>query len=107
MSNPFLQLYENQLDIAQKIDTRFRPEDDHSKRFVGVVLNTGGGKSYIFLDQFDKFLNEYDKEPGNEPNDDIVSNVPITYYTPTSGIVSQTQINVIRTINGKLLQQIL
>lgn len=86
-------LRENQEVIAQKIDDNFR---EKNKRFVGVKLPTGGGKSFLFMDQFEKFMNEYNLE--NTLSDDIISNVPAIYYTPTNGIVSQTQLNIIRYI---------
>ena len=90
-----MELKEYQMPIAATIDKRFREE---GKRFVGVKLPTGAGKSYLFMDQLIKFMDEYDAEEGNTPSEDIVSSVPIKYYTPTTGIVAQTQINIIKSI---------
>lgn len=90
-----MELKEYQMPIAATIDKRFREE---GKRFVGVKLPTGAGKSYLFMDQLIKFMDEYDAEEGNAPSEDIISSVPIKYYTPTTGIVAQTQINIIKSI---------
>ena len=81
-----------QINIAEKIEDILFKEN---KRFVGAKVPTGGGKSYLFMDLFIKVMNQFDLE--NQPSDDIISNVPIKYYTPTTGIVSQTRINIIKT----------
>ena len=95
-------LREYQKEIADKIDERFRGKS--RKRFVGVKLPTGGGKSYLFMDQLDKFIDEYNGI--NAPKEGTISNISAIYYTPTNGIVSQTKINIVKNIVlGELIKQ--
>lgn len=89
-----MKLHDYQIEIAEKIDANYRGENP--KRFVGVKLPTGGGKSYIFMDQLEKSIGEFNGD--NTSEKEMVSNVSAFYFTPTDGIVSQTKINIVKNI---------
>lgn len=78
--------------IAKKIDALFRGIDREERRFVGVKLPTGGGKSFIFMDQLEKSAKEYNKKFPTPKN--CISTIPVKYYSPLKGIAIQTQTNV-------------
>ena len=91
-----MELREYQKIIAQKIDRLFKGIGREERSFVGVKLPTGGGKSFIFMDQLIKFSEEYNKE--NPPKGDCISEVPVKYYAPLKDILTQTKINVVKYI---------
>ena len=86
-------LREYQKVIAEKIDRLFKGIGREERSFVGVKLPTGGGKTFIFMDQFVKFYEEYNKENPNEDND-CISRISVKYYSPLTGINLQTQIKI-------------
>ena len=47
-----IELIEKQPEIARNADELYK-----SKRFVGIVLSTGGGKSFLAMDQIIKRAN--------------------------------------------------
>ena len=58
------------------------------------------------MDQFEKFIDKYNSEiearvesgeyNGPRIPEDLISTIPVKYYTPTNGIVEQTKINTIK-----------
>lgn len=84
-----MELREYQKVIAEEIDKRFKGINREKRRFVGVKLPTGGGKSFLFMDQLIKFFKEYNEE--NLPKEDCISEVPIRYYAPLLDIIIQTE----------------
>lgn len=90
-----MELREYQKEIARKIDELYNGIGREERNFVGVKLPTGGGKSFIFMDQLIKFSQKYNEE---NPPKNCISEVPIKYYAPLNGINLQTQINVAKYI---------
>ena len=76
-----IKLIEKQPEIAGKIDSLY----GSGKRFAGVVLSTGGGKSFLAMDQIIKAINKHNQENNFEPNIDgtILSDCSILYFSPT------------------------
>lgn len=74
-------LIERQPEIAGNIDELY----NNGKRFAGVVLSTGGGKSFIAMDQIVKAVNTYNKRNNyiGSTNSLVISNCPILYFSPT------------------------
>lgn len=90
-----MELRSYQKEIARKIDELYNGIGREERNFVGVKLPTGGGKSFIFMDQLVKFSEKYNEE---NPPKNCISEVPIKYYAPLNGINLQTQINVAKYI---------
>ena len=68
------------------------------KRFAGIVATTGGGKTYLFLSQFLKFLQKYSDEK-DEPEPQIeasrMSNIPTYFFAPQNPILDQTKDRIV------------
>lgn len=90
-----MKLREYQEEIANTIDKIFKGIDRDERRFVGVKLPTGGGKSFLFLDQFEKFIELYQDEPKDYLDDknSCISDISVKYFAPLKGILTQTQVN--------------
>ena len=52
-----IELRGEQPQVDKKVDELFFGADP--KKFVGIVATTGGGKTFLFLNQFLKFLEKY------------------------------------------------
>ena len=94
-----IQLREHQEPMASRIDELY----SEGKNFAGVVLATGGGKSFIAMDQIIKFANEYNEknpltqeEQGKKPK--VFSNVPCYYFSPTNIILYQFNLHMAQNI---------
>ena len=74
-------LIEKQPEIAGNIDKLY----GNGKRFAGVVLSTGGGKSFIAMDQIVKAINSFNNRNNYIGSADslVLSNCPILYFSPT------------------------
>ena len=83
--------------ITKNIDSRFRGSAEESRRFVGVKLPTGGGKSFIFMDQLEKVMDEYNSQNENDDSSKL-SDVSVKFLAPLNGIIIQTQTNVAKYI---------
>lgn len=74
-----INLIDVQPEIARRADELYK-----DKRFVGIVLSTGGGKSFLAMDRIIKQANEYNARVGFEDNDPyVLSNCPMLYFSPT------------------------
>lgn len=94
-----IQLREHQEPMAERIDNLYANE----KNFAGVVLATGGGKSFIAMDQIIKFADNYNLEnPLNQEEQrkipKVFSNVPIYYFSPTNIILYQFKLHMAQNI---------
>lgn len=87
-----LKLKDFQLAIAKKIDQRKK----NRKRVSGVKLATGGGKSFIYMDQLVKCIDENNALKAEEL--DCISDVASYYFTPTDVIIEQTEFNILNYI---------
>ncbi len=80
-----IELIEKQPGIARNADELYK-----SKRFVGIVLSTGGGKSFLAMDQIIKRANEYNADPKHKTEGPYeLSRCPMLYFSPTNIINAQ------------------
>lgn len=92
-------LKSHQQPMAENIDTLY----SNGKNFAGIILATGGGKSFIAMDQIIKFAENYnDRNPLTEEqeNQRILSAVPGYYICPQNPISLQFRIHMISNIIG-------
>lgn len=76
-----IDLIEKQPEIAENIDSLY----GEGKRFAGVVLSTGGGKSFLAMDQIIKTVNSHNQRTNFVPEEDspVLSDCSILYFSPT------------------------
>ena len=80
-----VKLIDMQPEIAAKADELYK-----DKRFVGIVLSTGGGKSFLAMDRIVKQINEHNKRVGyTESNSLELSDCPLLYFSPTNIVNGQ------------------
>lgn len=91
-----IKLIEKQPEIAENVDNLY----GNGKRFAGVVLSTGGGKSFIAMDQIIKTMNLYNERTNfNESGDSLVlSKCPILYFSPTNVVNNQFKTHIAKYI---------
>lgn len=92
-----INLREHQKPMAKNIDSLY----SNNKRFAGVVLATGGGKSFLAMDQIIKKANIFNEEnelgqPDIEQG--ILSNLPMYYFSPTNIILYQFQLHMAQNV---------
>lgn len=92
-----INLREHQKLMAENIDSLY----SNNKRFAGVVLATGGGKSFLAMDQIIKKANIFNEEmelgqPDIEQG--ILSNLPMYYFSPTNIILYQFQLHMAQNV---------
>lgn len=94
-----MELRGEQPQVDKKVDELFFGADP--KKFVGIVATTGGGKTFLFLNQFLKFLEKYandksESEPQIENNH--MSNMPAYFFAPQNPILDQTKDRIVEYI---------
>ena len=92
-----INLRDHQIPMAQNIDSLY----SNDKRFAGVILATGGGKSFLAMDQIIKKANSYNEENGlGQPDieDGVLSNLPMYYFSPTNIILYQFQLHMAQNV---------
>ena len=92
-----INLRDHQITMAQNIDSLY----SNDKRFAGVILATGGGKSFLAMDQIIKKANSYNEENGlGQPDieDGVLSNLPMYYFSPTNIILYQFQLHMAQNV---------
>ena len=94
-----ISLRDHQVPMAERTDELY----ESGKNFAGVVLATGGGKSFIAMDQIIKFANSYNARnpmPQEEQNriPKVFSNVPCYYFSPTNIILYQFKLHMAQNI---------
>lgn len=94
-----IQLREHQEPMAERIDDLYAS----GKNFAGVVLATGGGKSFIAMDQIIKFANSYNErnpltQEEQRKTPKVFSNVPCYYFSPTNIILYQFKLHMAQNI---------
>ncbi len=92
-----INLREHQKPMAENIDSLY----NNQKRFAGVVLATGGGKSFLAMDQIIKKANIFNEEnelgqPDIEQG--ILSNLPMYYFSPTNIILYQFELHMAQNV---------
>lgn len=91
-----MELRGEQPQVDKKVDELFWGSDP--KNFAGIVATTGGGKTFLFLSQFLKFLEKYSKER-SEPEQQIesnhISNMPTYFFAPQNPILDQTKDRIV------------
>lgn len=76
---------------------------DHN-RFAGVVLPTGGGKSFVAIEQLLSFKNDNFREKsrtvGNDKNNDRagINSASMLYVAPNHEILSQIKIHIVKNV---------
>lgn len=90
-------LLPHQIQTVEGVDPIYS-EDGLNRRFAGAKLPTGGGKSFVAM-------NEILKAAGNDylskTNDGVVNNASIMYVAPTNEILFQIQSNIVEFILKK------
>lgn len=92
-----INLRDHQIPMAQNIDELY----SNNKRFAGVILATGGGKSFLAMDQIIKKANSYNEENGlGQPDieEGVLSNLPMYYFSPTNIILYQFQLHMAQNV---------
>lgn len=92
-----INLRDHQIPMAQNIDSLY----SNDKRFAGVILATGGGKSFLAMDQIIKKANSYNEENGlGQPDleEGVLSNLPMYYFSPTNIILYQFQLHMAQNV---------
>lgn len=92
-----INLRDHQIPMAQNIDSLY----SNDKRFAGVILATGGGKSFLAMDQIIKKANSYNEENGlGQPDieNGVLSNLPMYYFSPTNIILYQFQLHMAQNV---------
>lgn len=92
-----INLRDHQKPMAQNIDALY----NNHKRFAGVILATGGGKSFLAMDQIIKKANIFNEENGLGQSDieqGVLSNLPMYYFSPTNIILYQFQLHMAKNI---------
>ena len=92
---------ENNAYFWQKLDSLY----SQGKNFAGVILATGGGKSFLAMDQIIKFAENYNArnpitEEQERENPRLLSAVPGYYICPQNPILLQFRIHMISNIIG-------
>lgn len=91
-----MELRGEQPQVDKKVDELFWGID--SKRFAGIIATTGGGKTYLFLSQFLKFLQKYaDEKDEAKPQIEAshMSNIPTYFFAPQNPILDQTKDRIV------------
>lgn len=93
-----IMLRDHQIPMSKKINELYKA----GKNFVGNILATGGGKSFIAMDQIIKFANEYNEDHPIEDNKNprVFSNLPGYYVSPTNIILYQFKLHMAQNIIG-------
>lgn len=94
-------LKSHQQPMAEKLDELYST----GKKFAGIILATGGGKSFLAMDQIIKFAEDYnDRTPITEEqereNPRLLSAVSGYYVCPQNPISLQFRIHMISNIIG-------
>lgn len=92
-----INLRDHQIPMAQNIDELY----SNNKRFAGVILATGGGKSFLAMDQIIKKANSFNEENALEQSDidrGVLSNLPMYYFSPTNIILYQFQLHMAQNV---------
>ena len=94
-----ISLRDHQVPMAERTDELY----ESGKNFAGVVLATGGGKSFIAMDQIIKFANSYNERNPIAPEEQnripkVFSNVPCYYFSPTNIILYQFKLHMAQNI---------
>ena len=88
-----MELRDFQQDAAEIMDKRFRGQTEDRKRFVGAILPTGGGKSFLFMDQLEKEMIDFNATE-NFSKEVPLSKVYVKFFAPLKGIIEQTVGNI-------------
>lgn len=99
-------LRDYQENTTNNIREIFSRGDDSYNRFAGVVLPTGGGKSFVAIEEI---LEVYNDENGKisfkEPNEIAsldrtkqINDTPILYIAPSHEILSQIKLHIVKNV---------
>ena len=99
-------LRDYQTSITNNIREIFNREDSKYNRFAGVNVPTGGGKSFVAIEEM---LEVFENENGDIRFKDIgeISNIdrtkeindtPILYIAPSHEILSQVKLNIVKNV---------
>lgn len=109
LSNTKIELRDYQLDATKNIKKIFA-SNSHN-RFAGVILPTGGGKSFVSIEQILSFNNpNYNNDDlsfsnsfvNKDINKRVINNSSMLYLAPTNEILSQVKMHIIRNVLFKI-----
>ena len=99
-------LRDYQTSITNNIREIFNREDNEYNRFAGVNVPTGGGKSFVAIEEI---LEVFENETGDikfKESDEIfnvdrtkeINNTPILYIAPSHEILSQVKLHIVKNV---------
>ena len=88
-------LRDYQADAIERADNIFSSEEHN--RYAAVVLPTGGGKSFVAIQQMLSFNNpNYTEKDRNEVNG--INTAKMLYMAPTHEILSQVKLHIVKNV---------
>lgn len=84
-----------QKETSNKINYIYTKQDEYN-RFAGVVLPTGGGKSFVAIDQIISINNE--EGQSSDLDNGVINNSKIVYAAPGKEIISQVRLHILKNV---------